>query len=242
MGGCFDVEHFHFRICDDTGNIGGNSVNSINSSMASATISSSNGEQTYCSLHKAGDDCILDLNTKGFCNDTGDCVLCLDDNVKCYGSICPRCLGAKCNNSDGSANTDECASGYCFNHVCCNSFCGGEQCYSCNIDKHIGICSLVPFNLTNEVLCMGNLACNGLGNCQNAIGQNCISDINCIGNVCKGHCTIDTAKSCKLSTDCIKVGDICDNKKTCFVPFGFDCNSNSDCDSGNCDKNIKKCH
>jgi len=60
--------------------------------------------------------------------------------------------------------SEDCATGYCVDNVCCNTPCSG-LCEACNLTGSEGTCTYIPYGEDPDNECAGCLTCNGAGGC-----------------------------------------------------------------------------
>src|SRR5262249_23761521 len=124
----------------------------------------------------------------------------------------PPCSGTQACNGAGSclsvvgttcSSGTQCASGFCVDGVCCNSACAGT-CQACNLPSSSGTCSAIPQGGTDtNPSCSGAQACDGSGQCLEAVGQPCSAGTQCAGGycadgVCCGSACNGTCQTCSL--------------------------------------------
>jgi hypothetical protein len=80
----------------------------------------------------------------------------------------------------------ECASGHCYDGVCCNSFCSGacEACVAVYTGKADGICAPVAKGTDPKAACGATKTCDGAASCKSKNGQSCAAAAACASGFC----------------------------------------------------------
>ena len=196
---------------------------------------------------------------------SGDCFQKCTSNNQCSAQACDfateSCgkggIGAHCD------TTNDCISGKCADHVCCNVLCEGA-CVACNLPGRLGTCWPVDSGKPDprgvctdkgEPSCGHNGTCDGVGGCANYV-----QDVQCLAPSCTGN-RLNTAgtcdglgtcrpagvqdchpfkcldgactHSCQTDKDC-DTGTACVNNTCGPKPIGFACGGNSECKSNQC--------
>jgi hypothetical protein len=153
------------------------------------------------------------------------------------GCATPCAQGMQC-----AVDTD-CGTGHCADGVCCSTACSG-LCQACSAAKKggglDGTCGNIAVNqqdTTAPQTCTGVSACDGAGACKKALGQACVSLIQCANKNCvEGACC--GVPSCPACQSCLAGNGACGN-----LPIGPDtvgpatCSNTLGCDGvGNCKK------
>jgi hypothetical protein len=102
------------------------------------------GASGVCSLISVGEDPDNECNGQQVCDG---------------GGVCKQDLGAPC------GSPASCASGFCVDNVCCDSFCNGT-CEACNVQGSVGVCDFIPDGQDPDDECgfpFNN--CDGSGGC-----------------------------------------------------------------------------
>jgi hypothetical protein len=127
------------------------------------------------------------------------------DNICMGNNACDGLGNCKSNAGQPCATASTCLSGFCADGVCCGTACG--ECSSCDLANHVGTCELIPAGTMDPTNgCMGNDACDGMGNCKSVTGQPCAA-----GNTCvSGFCADDTccATACGECSSCALAGHV----------------------------------
>ncbi len=101
-------------------------------------------------------------------------------------------------NGSQCASGAECASGFCADHLCCNTACDA-QCYACDQPSARGTCKPLDGqdDLSAIVTCTGTNTCKGDGSggasCKHRDGQSCASGSECASGFCADHVCCNTA-------------------------------------------------
>src|SRR5262245_16787274 len=167
---------------------------------------------------------------------TGACYETCATNSQCVsghqcvsGSCGPRMKGAACQTSD------QCASGFCADGVCCNVACSGP-CLSCNLMGTEGTCwPLDADAVDTRKICMDkgpsmcgqNGLCDGVGGCQKYA-----RDTVCKAPTCSGN-RLNTAGTCDGLGTCRPPGvQNCNPFRCANGACTITCTTNADCDVG----------
>ncbi len=179
-------------------------------------------------------------------------------NVCTATNTCDSSGTCKLKNSQSCLLGTQCASGQCFDGVCCNVTCGGT-CKSCNIAGLVGICSNVASgqdDINGVPSCSGSSqSCDGAGVCKKEIAQGCVGNAEClsgfcIDDVCCNSACTATCQSCNLSGSlgtcsnvvagqddvgtCSGTTQSCDGTGACKSELGTLCSNGANCLSGFC--------
>lgn len=186
-------------------------------------------------------------------------------NAECAaGTFCSagQCVPAQ-GNGGSCVTTQDCASGFCVDGVCCNSACTG-LCQACTAARTGGVDGTCAGNTQgsdpdNEcaVATCKTGQCDGTGACQNStLGAACGSSLACLGTLqtnqdtCDGNgsCTDNGITTCapyicggsSCKTSCVNDGD-CSSGNFCTAGVctgklsnGQSCSAASQCNSANC--------
>lgn len=183
------------------------------------------------------------------CNDVGDgCTDSCTKDVECAtGAYCDDSQHCQLKQAQGAECTSgsECATGYCYDGVCCNQACGG-QCEACNVEPNQGSCVPVQGEPTGD-----RQACEGEGSCKGrcnggdrttcsypAAGTACAPG-SCDGNIAQPPSTCDGTGTCMtpVTESCVPYGCV-DEKGSCRAS----CSTDNDCAAGAaCDMAKSKC-
>ncbi|HMC93136.1 MAG TPA: hypothetical protein VKO16_00045, partial [Polyangia bacterium] len=195
----------------------------------------------------------------------GKCVDKCTTNSQCAGNACDFATGS-CGKGGIGAHcdtTDDCLSGFCADHVCCNVACAGA-CVACNSPGRLGTCWPVdPGQADPRGVCTdkGQSSCGHDGTCDGVGGcANYVQDTQCLASSCTGD-RLNTAgtcdglgtcrppgvqdchpfqcangactNSCVTDSDC-DTGTACVNKTCGPKPLGHVCGAASECASKQC--------
>lgn len=137
-------------------------------------------------------------------------------------------------NGSTCALPTECASGFCADHLCCNTACDA-QCYACDQASHEGTCT--PLNgeddLSAVVSCAGVNTCaadpSGGAACKLRDGESCNSDVECASAHCRTYFVDMDADGYGISSRSINRCDGVPRPPAGYAPVAGDC---CDSDSG----------
>jgi len=175
-------------------------------------------------------DCASGFCVDGYCCDTactGTCQACSgalkgqgangtcgaillgqDPNNECNPGACNGVGACQLPNGQSCMMNSQCASGTCVDGVCCNQACTGT-CQACNVQNSVGTCVSVPANTDPANECNPG-SCDGLGQCQVALGTSCTTANQCTSGFCTDGVCCDNVCSglCQACTTALKGGGL----------------------------------
>ena len=166
------------------------------------------------------------------------------DVPECGGNnACSASAACRLKNGQACTGAGACASGICVDGVCCNSACTAP-CHTCTT----GTCVQVMGG-DDIPQCWGGSTCDAAGLCRLALGQSCLSAVECAsgkcvdGRCCDAYCGGE-CRSCLTGTcQAVTSGDddpqcagdrTCSASGTCLLKNGQACTGGSVCASGKC--------
>jgi hypothetical protein len=200
------------------------------------------------------------------CNsDTGACFTSCTDAAQCDPQhVCGPNSTCGEKPAGGTCQVDsDCISGFCADHICCNSACAGA-CVACNLMGRLGNCSPIeageadprgictdqgPAGCGNDGTCDGGGGCAKYAKDTQCIPPSCVGDrlntaATCDGlGTCRHGGILDCspflcangacAQSCQTSADCA-VGSACVNSSCGPKSLGSSCAAAAECASNFC--------
>ena len=235
---------------------------------------SADGQQCTQAMDCAGGSC-----ADGFCCDADCAATCMacngtgkvgtcwpipklkpDNNATttCAGNrVCDGAGTCISKNGQPCGAAAQCLSSLCVDGRCCATSCTGT-CRSCAVAGKAGSCSNIPRwgkDSYAAVVCIGNQACDGAGNCKLKNGQVCATggqctsgrcvDGHCCDTPCTGRCmtcsrikgtcskTQYNAEDLGPGKPCVSPG-VCDGQGNCRTALGKACFTHGECSSNLC--------
>ena len=144
---------------------------------------------------------------------------------------------------EGCASDGECGSGFCVDHVCCQTLCSGA-CVACNVPGSEGACTPVAAGedpadecaMEPASTCGRDGTCDGAGACQRyKTGTECQPG-SCAGSIETPAATCDATGSCRSATARACAGGAVCQGTSCATSCTLDsaCQTGFFCDTGVC--------